>query len=144
MKKLIFVIAILIMALTACNSQTTVDLPTAVSSQGNEDSQPETTAAPMDQPVVTDSPEVLEGSSGSIKARIFSAQETTINQQKFLLEGWSNRNAVVSANDYIITTFAEDTFSIGLDLEDGPNLIEVIISDYDGNEIQFELIVYVE
>jgi len=98
----------------------------------------------MDQPVVTDSPEVLEGSSGSLKARIFSAQETTINQQKFLLEGWSNRNAVVSANDYIITTFAEDTFSIELDLEDGPNLIEVIISDYDGNEIQFELIVYVE
>jgi len=126
---------LLILCFSSCSAQPGAD---------QKEVPPELTSPSENQPGDANAPKMFEAVSGPLTARIFSAQETTINQQKFLLEGWSNRNAVVSANDYIITTFAEDTFSIELDLEDGPNLIEVIISDYDGNEIQFELIVYVE
>jgi len=87
---------------------------------------------------------MLEAVSGPLTARIFSSQETTINQRKFDLEGWTNRASVISVNDIIITASAEDPFSVELSLEAGSNLIEVVVSDYEGNEVRFELVVFVE
>ena len=148
MRKFIILALILIMGLSACGQKTEGN-PTAPATL------PESTALPEiaeTQFVPTsstggqtpDASAVMEETSGPLIARIFSTPETTINQLDYSLQGWVNRAAVVSVNDTIVTAKAEDIFSVGLQLEPGANLVEVIISDQDGNEVKFELTVFVE
>jgi hypothetical protein len=143
MKRLFIILLIVLIGLTACNSgdtadQTDVSSPnTGVEVQTNPTT--DSSLQGQDQTV-----EMMEQSSGSFTARIFSAPETTINQQEYSLQGWTNHAAVVSVDDTIITTNAEDVFSILLQLEDGSNLVEVIISDLEGNEVRFEIIIFVD
>lgn len=144
MKTWLLLACILFLGLTACSPSIDSDQPDLVAPQ--EGSEPQS-ASPSDQnqpPGDAPSGEFIEQSSGSLTARIFSAQEATINQQQYSLQGWVNRAAVISANENITVTDSEETFSLDLQLENGPNLIEVIISDQDGNEVRFEIILYVE
>lgn len=145
MRKIICVYFLLNLILAACSPQIegSQDNPVAPA-QGESESQPGVGDASGDAPAEPDTSEYIEASNGLLTARIFSAQETTINQREFLLQGWANRAGVVSANDIIITTAAEENFSTNITLDEGPNLIEVIVSDHDGNEVRFELIVFVE
>ncbi len=145
MKNIVCLVFLILCVLAACSPQKGVspDSPVATT-QGEGESPPGAEAAPGEIPAESDASEYIEASSGPLVARIFSAQETTINQREFLLQGWVNRAGVVSANDNIITTAAEENFSTTIALDDGPNLIEVIVSDHDGNEVRFELIVFVE
>ncbi len=145
MKKFVCVLFVLTMLMAACSPQIvgSQDNPVAPA-QGESESQPGVGDASGDAPAEPDTSKYIEASSGPLTARIFSAQETTINQREFLLQGWANRAGVVSANDIIITTAAEENFSTNIALDEGPNLIEIIVSDHDGNEVRFELIVFVE
>jgi hypothetical protein len=144
MRKWIVFVAILAFTVAACSPLEGVDQGSLAAPQDTISSQPGGDEGPGSQPPSSDHETIQEASSGPLTARIFSAPETTINQREFMLQGWANRAGVVSANDIIITNAANETFSIKLTLEDGPNLIEVIVSDRDGNEVRFELIVYVE
>ncbi len=148
MKKLFILALILIMGLSACgqrvegNPTVTTSQPESATLPEIAETQSEPTSGTGGQP--PDASAVMEETSGSLTARIFSTPETTIKQQDYSLQGWVNRAAVVSVNDTIVTVNAEDIFSVGLQLEPGPNLVEVIISDQDGNEVQFEITVFVE
>lgn len=144
MKIFLVFAGILLLALAACTPQAGPAQDNPASPQIGSDAEASVDAASGDDPSTPDPSTYLEASDGALTARIFSAPETTINQREFVLRGWTNRAGVVSANDIIITNAANETFSIELTLEDGPNLIEVIVSDRDGNEVMFELIVYVE
>lgn len=142
MKKWLFSLSvILVLGLSACGSGIDADQ----SDQPKQAPQAEQAASlPAEQAAGSDSAEFLEQTSGSLTARIFSAQETTINQRKVSLQGWVNHAAVISVNDIIAVTDTEDEFSVELQLESGPNLVEVLVSDQDGNEVRFEIIIYVE
>jgi ABC-type oligopeptide transport system substrate-binding subunit len=48
--------------------------------------------------------------------------------------GTTEPDAVVSVNGALVEVDAAGGFSTLVDLEEGPNLIEVLASDYEGNE----------
>jgi hypothetical protein len=63
------------------------------------------------------------------------ADETVVNQDTILVAGRTEPDAVVSVNGNIVTGIDEDgNFATAVSLLDGPNLIEVIASDYAGNQ----------
>jgi len=57
----------------------------------------------------------------------------------YLIQGQANHKVVVTVNDVVFTASAESVFSLPIQLEEGPNLVEVIISDLEGNEVSLEL-----
>ncbi len=144
MKKFLVFLGVLLFFLAGCSPQSDAEQAKSDGPQANPTSETSVESAFGGDISTPDPSAYLEASNGPLTARIFSAQETTINQQEFVLQGWTNRAGVVSVNETIITNAAGKTFLIKLNLEDGPNLIEVVISDLDGNEVRFELIVFVE
>jgi hypothetical protein len=74
-------------------------------------------------------------SSGSLVTRIFSPLDATVNSGTYLFTGQANHEVVVTVNDAIFTSPSDTMFTLPVELEDGPNLIEVVISDLEGNEI---------
>ena len=55
--------------------------------------------------------------------------------------GHTSPEAVVSVNDEIAIADTEGTFAVTITLEEGPNIIEVIASDDEGNEARASLTV---
>lgn len=93
--------------------------------------------------IAPDSP-VMESSLGSLTARIFSEPDATINDEPYVIQGWTNEEVVITLNDLIFTNPAESYFELPVDLEDGPNLVEIVISDMEGNEVSFTLTITYE
>lgn len=87
---------------------------------------------------------VMESSLGSLTARIFSAPDPTVNDEPYVVQGWANEEIVVTVNDQIFTNPAESYFELPVDLEEGPNVIEIVISDMEGNEVSFTLTITYE
>jgi hypothetical protein len=150
MKKWIILSLVFVFVLSACSQAAEISPtePAAVitgdnSNPDNQAQQPPQTSSDTASPA-PDTSSVLEETSGPLTARIFSELETTINQQEYSIQGWVNRAAVISANDTIAIAKAEDIFTVGLTLDPGANLVEVIISDEEGNEVEFDLTVFVE
>ncbi len=93
--------------------------------------------------IAPDSP-VMEASLGSLTARIFSQSDTTVNVEPYVIQGWTSEESVITVNDSIFTNPAESYFELPVDLEEGPNLVEVVISDMEGNEVSFTLTITYE
>jgi len=93
--------------------------------------------------IAPDSP-VMESTLGALTARILSAPDTTVNDEPYVIQGWTNEEAVVTINDQIFINPAESYFELPVDLEEGPNWIEIVISDMDGNEVSFTLTITYE
>ncbi len=60
--------------------------------------------------------------------------ETTVNVPQVEVRGTTVANAVITINDDILVADAQGEFSAVVPLEDGPNAIEIVVSDLDGNE----------
>ena len=69
------------------------------------------------------------------------ADESIINTNKVEVRGRTSPGAVVSVNDEISTADTQGIFTITITMEEGPNIIEVIASNKDGNEARTSLIV---
>lgn len=87
---------------------------------------------------------VTELSSGSLIARIFSSSDATVNTEPYIVQGTANQEIVVTINDLILTNSPGSIFSVPVDLEEGPNLIDVVISDLEGNEVSITLTITFE
>lgn len=87
---------------------------------------------------------VTEVSSGSLNARIFSASDATVNTEPYIVQGTANQEIVVTINDLILTNAPGSIFSVPVDLEEGPNLIDIVISDLEGNEVSITLTITFE
>lgn len=137
MKKLALMILVTLM-LAACNGKQAngdgdvLDVPKNVEVHP----QSEITIAP-------DSP-VMESSLGALTARIFSEADATVNVEPYVIQGWTNEEVVVTVNDLIFTNPAESYFELPVDLEEGPNWVEIVISDMEGNEVSFTLTITYE
>lgn len=71
-------------------------------------------------------------------------KESIVTSPEILVEGITTADAVVSINEAIIAVDEEGKFSTELILGEGPNLIEIIASDYEDNEASVLLtVIYV-
>lgn len=133
MKKIIWIL-ILFLLVTACSGQQNRENPSDSLEIADEVtfSQTETANLEPDAPV-------MEQSTGPLTARIFSLADTTINSEPLVIQGQANEEVVVTVNDGLFTSQKDMIFAIPVDLEEGPNLIEIVISDSDGNEVNFTI-----
>ena len=51
------------------------------------------------------------------------------------LGGLTNPDAVVSVNSVVVEVDEEGNFTTSVSLKEGPNVIEVITSDFEGNQV---------
>ena len=72
---------------------------------------------------------------------ILSPQEnSTVNTAQITLVGQAAPGTVITFNDEIVVVDQTGEFSVMLSLTEGPNLIEIVASDMEGNEITGEWI----
>ena len=70
--------------------------------------------------------------------------ETTVYTADLMVKGQTETDAVVSVNEAVVDVDADGKFSTAVTLEEGPNLIEVVASDFEENEASVVLtVVYV-
>lgn len=60
--------------------------------------------------------------------------ESVVHVSEIVVSGITRSDAVVSINDVVVEVDEDGKFSATVTLEEGPNSIEVIASDYEGNE----------
>jgi Glucodextranase, domain B len=87
-------------------------------------------------------PGVVNYSSGDFSLMIYSpADGDVVNQPQVELRGQTTVETVLSVNNEIHILPAQQDFVIPVPLEEGPNVIEIVASDYAGNEIDIILTV---
>lgn len=69
------------------------------------------------------------------------ADGSIINVGKTEVRGSTSPGAVVSVNDEITMADTQGAFTVTINLEEGPNIIEVVASDEEGNEATTSLTV---
>jgi len=79
--------------------------------------------------------------SGFFLTMTQSADESIINADKVEVIGITVPSAVVSVNGNLVEVDAEGNFTMMVVLEEGPNLIEVIASDSEGNQESRTLVI---
>ena len=86
-----------------------------------------------------------EFQQGSLIIQLFSPQdEAVFNVAQINVSGKAPVGTVISINDQIIVVSESGDFSVPVLLEEGPNVIELVASDLDGNELDIVLAVVYE
>lgn len=86
----------------------------------------------------------IEQINGNLRVRLFTQEESIVQQERFTLIGEAPIETIISVNDEIVVVGKEESFSIELGLEEGVNLIEVVASNLIGDQVAFQLIVTYE
>ncbi len=81
------------------------------------------------------------GEDGLVLKVINPANESVVYTFATQVAGETQPDAVVSVNGSPVEVEADGKFSTAISLEEGPNLIEVIATDYDGKEASELLVV---
>jgi|SRR5579859_6451248 len=69
------------------------------------------------------------------------ADETVVNVPQVVVLGRAPAEAVITVNDSVVVVGATGQFSTTVPLQEGPNEIDVVASDVDGNEASTQLVV---
>jgi len=143
------IIPALILLLTACSPT-----PTAVPSSPTTNSNSPTTipATPMPQEVIpttiiqpTSTALTAPDTSGTLWLQVLSPQdEAVVNTPQVDVTGSAPAGAVISINDEILIVGDDGQFKTTISLDEGPNLIEIVASDDNGNETSLSLAVTYE
>ncbi len=124
-----FLLIVLLFLLAACTSA-----PTSTQTQ------PAAAESPV-QP----SPTSTEYTSGSLWLRLSSPQDGDVVAQPVInVTGQAPAETVISLNDDILVVPADGNFSIPVTLDEGPNVLELVASNIDGDEIDLVLTVVYE
>jgi hypothetical protein len=89
-------------------------------------------------------PAMIEGSSGSLWIRLFASDGLVVTDPNFILTGQAPANTVISINDEILVVDKSEQFQVLLLLDEGPNLIEVLASDYILSQVWLNFVVVLE
>ena len=119
-----------------------------------------TAAEAMTEPPFTDttvpspvpaSPTAVNGQAfteyinGTLWVHLFSPQdEAVVQTAQIAVTGQAPVETVISLNDEIYVVSADQSFTIPINLEEGPNVLEFVASDLSGNEVTFILTVTYE
>ncbi|HBG73832.1 MAG: hypothetical protein A2X25_01020 [Chloroflexi bacterium GWB2_49_20] len=153
-RKLILLIAFILAACTPISSRDVENQP-LVSPNANMSTQ--MPGSPMmitpDQPmgamtITTGTAEAgayTEFQQGNLSIQLYSPQdEEVFNVSQIEVSGKAPVETVISINDQIVVVSETGDFSVPVSLEEGPNIIELIASDLDGNELDIVLTVVYE
>jgi hypothetical protein len=94
---------------------------------------------PTPTPVPTSTPEPTPTStprSGTFNLSLDLegfGDESVVRSETVLLRGRTTADAIVSVNGVIVEVQSDGTFELTLALDPGPNLVEIVASDLDGN-----------
>jgi hypothetical protein len=76
--------------------------------------------------------------SGSLTVTLQEPQDgVTVSTDLVTAKGDAPPETVVSVNDDILVVGADGKFESDVALEEGPNVIEIVASDVEGNEVTF-------
>jgi hypothetical protein len=97
-------------------------------------------------PTSTSIPSALETpGAGQLGLKILSPEnDAVVNLPQVEVKGTAPVGLVITINDDIILVDETGVFSATVPLEEGPNEIQIVASDVDGNEASLELIVTYE
>jgi len=95
-------------------------------------------------PQASDAPPVVLNSGALVVTITSPANETVVNTPQVEVNGQAPAETVVSIGDIITVVDASGKFSIPVPLEEGPNDLEIVASDPDGNEASANLVVTYE
>jgi len=133
------VVSMLVLGLAACSPTPTI-IPVSPTPTSEIPPTIPATAAPQEAlststlPPLATEPLVPDG-SGALWLQILSPQDEAIVNLPYVdVIGSAPAGAVVSVNEEILLVGADQQFKTTLSLEEGPNLIEIVASDEDGNE----------
>ena len=116
---------------------TAIPVPTATATP--------TRVPPTPTPVPTSTPEPTPTStprSGTFNLSLNLegiGDESVVRSETVLLRGRTAADAIVSVNGVIVEVQSDGTFELTLALDPGPNLVEIVASDLDGNSISSTL-----
>ena len=65
--------------------------------------------------------------------------ESVVRSDRVLLHGVTSADATVSVNGVILEVQSDGTFELTLPLEPGPNIVDIVASDLEGNSINSSL-----
>jgi glucodextranase-like protein len=83
--------------------------------------------------------------SGSLTVRVLQPEEgATYQTDTVKVKGEAPPETVVTVNDDILIVGSDGKFETEVLLEEGPNVIEIVASDVEGNEVAFEIAVTYE
>ena len=143
------IILALILSVAACTPTPTsvIDLPGPTL-----DSQAIVSATPLPQEIIPATPvppaETTLPSTqavGTLWLQVLSPQdETVVNTPQVEVIGTAPVGAVVTVNEDILIVNTDGQFKSIVSLEEGPNLIEILASDEDGNETSLLLTITYE
>lgn len=120
MKGLILIVVSALMILLAAGCQQEAPTPTATP-----------TATPAPTATETPTPTRPEGFSLEVMEPY---DESVVNTSHIPLSGTTTPDAVVSVNGQIVEVDEWGSFATVVTLQEGPNIIEVVASDFEGNE----------
>ncbi|MCZ6538766.1 MAG: hypothetical protein O6922_02945 [Chloroflexi bacterium] len=95
------------------------------------------TSTPTPEPTATPTPR-----SGTFNLSLDLegiGDESVVRSDRLLLRGRTAADAIVSVNGVIVEVQPDGTFELTLVLEPGPNLVEIVASDLDGNSVSSSL-----
>lgn len=83
--------------------------------------------------------------SGSLTVKLLEPQDgAAVNTNVVKVKGEAPPETVVTVNDDILVVGSDGKFEIDIQLEQGPNVIELVASDLEGNEVSFDVTVTYE
>jgi hypothetical protein len=96
-------------------------------------------------PTVVNGQAFTEYVNGTLWVHLFSPQdEAVVQTAQIAVAGQAPVETVISLNDEIYVVSADQSFTIPINLEEGPNVLEFVASDLSGNEVTFILTVTYE
>ena len=108
--------------------------------------EPTATTAPALKPTATSSPEptaepVDADSEFTLELLEPDDLEVITEESRIEVVGSTRVDAVITINDTVVEPDGDGLFSLGVDLEEGPNLIEIIASVASGEQLDLVLVV---
>ena len=141
MKKNIYLIVIMILFLQACAPNSSEPLVTEVIPDVNITT-PEPISVAEEQPVQEG--EILL-TDGSLILTVFSpADNAIVTTSPVEVRGTTNSETVMTINGLLFLLTANQEFSYPVDLAEGYNTVELVASDYEGNQVELILTVIYE
>lgn len=154
-------VAVMMIAAAACSSSTPVDEPAPANSDSNSapavesngdntgsgdgsSVEPNTEPAPeVTEPTVD---AMVEQATGVLFLEMISpdSDELFVTQSSYELSGRTTVDALLSVNDEVLDVDEEGKFALSIELEEGPNVIEVIASNALGEQQDEVLLVFYE
>ena len=156
MAKLAVLMLVVLLVAAACSSGSKSDdvaaltATTGAAPAGNQqaDGTPAATVESGDASVSADatSEAAFEQATGDLFLEMTSptSDEIYVAQSSYEFSGRTTVDALLSVNDYVLEVDEEGRFAFSLDLEEGPNVVEVIASNSLGDQFDEVLLVFYE